>query len=266
VRVRDLTAEHVERAYAQMRREGRSENVIYTVHATLRSAVSYAVKKGYLSADPLARVELGSTEKYEAEPWTPAEWQTFRSYAEGSRYWPLLLLAVDAGMRRGELWGLRWADVDLESGQVTVAHTRTQIDKRVVEGVPKSGKPHTVVLTPESVAVLRAWRVQQAEERLRLGEAWTDTGLVFVDEAGVGLLPDSGSQAFARLVEQAGVRRCRFHDLRHLSAHLGIAAGESIYEVSDRLGHSSIKVTEATYARLLDDARREAAAKRATML
>jgi integrase len=123
-----------------------------------------------------------------------------------------------------------------------------------------------VFVTPETVTVLRGWRRQQAEERLRLGGAYTDTGLVFTDEAGAGYLPGSVSQAFRRLVEHSGVRPTRFHDLRHTSAVVGLASGESIYEVSDRLGHSSIAVTEQVYAHLLDDARRQGAAKRAAML
>lgn len=120
-------------------------------------------------------------------------------------------------------------------------------------------------MTVATVAVLRAWRRQQAEERLRLGGAYQDSGLVFTDEAG-GLLPGSVSQEFRRLVEQSEVRSIRFHGLRHTSAVLGLAAGKSIYEVSDRLGHSSIQVTERVYGHLLDDARRQGATKRAAIL
>ena len=267
VKVRDLTAEHVEGTYRWMREQGKSETLVHHVHATLRSAVTFAVQKGYLPSDDfMKRVELNKVDEYQANPWTPGEWAIFRARAEQSRYWPLLLLAVDAGMRRGELCGLRWSDVGLDEAKVTVAHTRTFVGGRVVEGRPKSGKTREVFLTPGTVTVLRSWRKQQAEERLRLGEAYTDSGLVFTDEAGAGYLPGSVSQAFDRLVEQAGVRRCRFHDLRHLSAVLGIAAGESLYEVSDRLGHSSVQITERAYAALLDDARRAAAEKRAAML
>jgi integrase len=164
------------------------------------------------------------------------------------------------------LLGVRWDDVNLSTGQITVAHTRSEVGGRVVEGVPKSGRVRDVIVTPDTVTVLRDWRRQQAAERLRLGPAYTDTGLVFVDETGAGYLPDTVSQAFDRLVEQAGVRRVRFHDLRHLSAVLGIAAGESLYEVSDRLGHSSIAVTEQVYAHLLPEARQKAAAKRQAVL
>ena len=228
VKVRDLTAEHIEGLYRWMREQGKSEAPVRHVHATLRSAITYAVRKGYLPSDGfMRRVELRPVEDYQANPWTPDEWATFRAHAEPSRYWPLLLLAVDAGMRRGELCGLRWSSVDLDAGKVTVEHTRTEVGGKVVDGKPKSGKPRDVFVTPGTVTVLRAWRKQQAEERLRLGEAYTDSGLVFTDEAGAGYLPGSVSQAFDRLDEQAGVRRCRFHDLRHLSAVLGIAAGES---------------------------------------
>lgn len=169
-------------------------------------------------------------------------------------------------VRREEVCGLRWADVDLDERIIRVQETRIQVGRRIVEGTTKSGKPRTVHITPATADVLRSWRKRQAEERLAFGPEYAATGLVFTDEAGQGVRPDTLGQTFRRMVAESGVRRCRLHDLRHLSASLGAMSGETIGEFADRLGHSSTAITERLYLHYFDDSRRAAAEKRAAVL
>ena len=149
-------------------------------------------------------------------------------------------------MRRGELLGLRWRDIDLDAGTLTVRTTRTLVGDQVVEGPPKSARSRRVLpLDPRTVEVLgRHWKQQT---RQALDGVWGPVEYVFTDPSGQPLHPAWVSRRFAEIVDRLGLPPIRFHDLRHTSASLGLAAGESLKAVSARLGHSSIVVTADTY-------------------
>ncbi len=268
VKIRDLTASQVEAVHRGMRRDGLSENTVHRVHATLRSAIRHAYRKGYIARNPLDRVTLGATTPPSLSWWTLSEWHEFAEHTSNHRLAPLFRLAADGGLRRGELLGLMWRDVDLETGTVTIVNNRVQIRAKVVLGAPKtkSGTGRTIYLSPGTVTVLRRWKVNQAAERLAAGEAWTDSGLVFTNPLGRWLLPQSVSQAFRRACDVAGVRRIRFHDLRHLSADIGALSGESDLEVSKRLGHSDPAFTKRVYRKVWESQAAESATSRGSVL
>jgi integrase len=176
--------------------------------------------------------------------WTPQQVRTFLGAVDGDRFYALWVLLLTTGMRRGELAGLRWCDVDLDAGVLSVVRTRVSVAYTVSESDPKTrSSRRSVTLDARVVAVLRTHRRRQLEERLRWGEAWTDTGYVFTREDGWPIHPERISVLFARLVEIAGVPKIRLHDLRHTSASLALASGVHPKVVGERLGHSSISVT-----------------------
>ena len=235
------------------------------VHATLRAALNAAVRRRLVPFNVATHVELPSSRRPPVVVWLPEQAGAFldRVTAAGDRLAPLFHVTVFAGLRRGEAIGLRWVDLDLDAGQLRVAQSIGQIDYRIVVTAPKTrGSLRVVSLDAETVGVLRAHRQAQLEQRLLWGAAWVDSGLVFTKENGEGLHPEHVSNRFRRLTLDAGLPVIRFHDLRHTSASLGLASGETLKEVSERLGHSTITITADTYTHVLPATARESAERR----
>jgi integrase len=176
----------------------------------------------------------------------------------GHRLRPAFVLATMGGLRRGEVVALRWEDVDLDRGVLTVRRQATEVGDTIRVTTPKTaaGENRTVDLDSQTVAMLRGHRRAQARERLAFGPAYEDNGLVFAWEDGRMYRPDYPGKAFTRLIGQVAydgkpLRRVRLHDLRHLQASLMLAAGVPMAVVSKRLGHSNTGVTTDTYSHLL---------------
>ena len=138
----------------------------------------------------------------------------------------LYVLLATTGMRRGEACGLRWDDVDVDARRAAIRQTRLVVDHDVHVDTPKSRRGvRNVALDAETVTVLRRWRAFQLQERMRWGEAWTDTGLVFTREDGSPVHPDRVSKRFKARIAETDVPEIRLHDLRHTWASLALAAG-----------------------------------------
>jgi integrase len=178
------------------------------------------------------------------------------------------VLAATTGLRRGELLGLRWRDLDLGAGRLSVTQTLVSVNYAVSFSTPKTAAGRrSVALDPATVAALRAHRVAVLEERLSLGlGAPTEDALAFTAIDGTPLHPGQFSDRFDRLVKAAGVPRIRFHDLRHTHATLALRAGVHPKVVSERLGHSTISVTLDTYSHAIPAMQEEAAAKVAALV
>ncbi len=165
------------------------------------------------------------------------------------------------GLRKGELLALRWDDVDLEGG---VLHVRQNVQRLpeigLVFGPPKSNKSRrTIPLPATSAKVLRTHRANQAAEALALGPAWVESGLVFTSAVGTVIEPRNLNRFFDELIAKAGVRRIRFHDLRHTCASLLLAQNVPARIVMEILGHSQLAMTTDLYSHVMPTALREAA-------
>jgi integrase len=153
-------------------------------------------------------------------------------------------------MRRAEVLGLRWADVDLRAGHLSVTQTITASNHRLIIGPTKTARSRRrIELDPETVDVLRRHRKAQAEERLAIGAGWVDHDLVFCRVDGEPVHPDWFTRYFVRLESRLDVPQIRGpHDLRHTWATLALKAGVHPKVVSDRLGHSTIAITLDIYS------------------
>jgi integrase len=284
LRLEDLRPEHISDAYQRIieenaalsdlparQRGGRRPMgplSLRRVHATLHKALADAVKSRRLAHNPAQYVELPTATRRRVQPWTPIELGRFLQHAQGDRLGALFELAANGGLRRGELCGLRWVDVDLDAGLVTVRQQLVQDGAKIYIDTPKTaaGEHRRVDLDDMTVRALYAWRGRQDLERLEAGPGWTDTDLVFTREDGTPLRPEFVTKHFTRLARDLGLPAARLHDLRHAAASLQIAAGVPLAVISKRLGHSSINVTVDIYGHLLEGAGRQAANAAAALI
>jgi integrase len=194
--------------------------------------------------------------------WTAAEARRFLEHVADDRLYAMWALFLATGLRRGEIAGLRWADVDLDRANPSVRRSRVSVAWHVHDSEPKTrASRRAVSLDARVVAILRAHRRHQLEERLAWGAAWIDSGYVFTRENGEPLHPETIATSFPSLVAGAGVSKIRLHDLRHTSASLALAAGIHPKIVCERLGHSSIAITLDLYSHVAPGLQAEAADK-----
>lgn len=164
------------------------------------------------------------------------------------------------GMRRGEVLGVRWSDIDLERGRLSVRQAVVSVAYAVLHSTPKSHQARVIDLDCMTVERLRERQCAQQSERAKWGSTYVDRDLVVAKENGEPIHPDSFSQVFERLIKNAGLRRIRLHDLRHTHATIAIKAGVPVKVISERLGHESPAFTLKQYAHVLPGMQAEAAA------
>jgi integrase len=174
---------------------------------------------------------------------------------------------MTTGMRRGEVVGLRWQDVDLDGRCLFIVQQITEVRGRSVVGTPKTRRGARVVpLDDGTVGRLRAHHEVQALERAAWDAGWHDSGLVFTREDGRSLRPEYVTRHFQKLADDAGLPVIRLHDLRHTNASIALAAGVDIKVVSDRLGHSTTAITADLYTHVNRNVGRAAADRIADVL
>jgi integrase len=199
--------------------------------------------------------------------WKPQELRAFLEHVRNDRLFAAFLLLATTGMRRGEALGLRWEDVDLDEGWVSVTRSLISVGYDVKVSEPKTQRGRRrVALDSTTVAVLRDHRKSQLEERMAWGPAWRENGHVFAREDGSPIHPDAFSKLFNNRVRAAGVPRIRLHDLRHTHATLALQRGIHPKVVSERLGHASIAITLDTHSHAIPALEREAAELVATLV
>jgi integrase len=254
----ELRPVHVERMYrlivtgdGEDRGQPLSVATLRRIHATLTSALNTAVRRGLIERNPAATVELPPVRRPKVVTWTAEDLGRFLDATKQDRLHLLYLLLGLVGLRRGEVVALRWTDLDLNRGLLRIERAAVKVAGRAVIGPPKSASgERTVAVDDETCRRLQWHRARQRLETLRATGAITTPELVFTTPAGAPLDPTYVSRHFDRLITRHGLPRSRLHDLRHTSASIGLASGESLLEVSRRLGHSSISLTADTYSHI----------------
>jgi len=255
VQLTKLTPQQLQHLYRKKQEAGLTRTVAL-MHAVMHKALSQAVKWGLVARNVAEAVESPKVQRQEFRALTPEEARRFLAAAAQDRLYALYVLAVTCGLRQGELLGLKWDDVNLEQGMLTV-HRQLQWQQKggFVLAEPKSARSRrTISLPAVAVTALKKHRKQQVAEQLAAGEAWYDYGLVFTTEAGTPVHPSNlRNRSFDRVLEKAGLPHIRFHDLRHTCATLLLAAGENPKAIQQLLGHSRINVTLDTYSHVTTD-------------
>ena len=200
--------------------------------------------------------------------WSIDQMTVFLDAVREDRLYPLWQTAAMTGLRREELCGLQWGDIDLSAAALSVKRARVQVNggAPITKG-PKSPASRRVVdFDADTRDALKTWKVAQLEEKLRVGTAWTGGGWVFTNEIGEPYHPEYVGKRFRKLCAGLDLPRITMRQLRHSHATALLAAGTNPKVVQERLGHSSIKVTMDIYASVLPTMQREAVEKLAEMM
>jgi integrase len=262
-----LQPAQISQAYAKAltngRRDGKgglSARTVTHMHRVLREALQQALRWQLLARNPADAVKPPKVEHQQMRVLGADAAIDLIEAARGTSLFVPILLGVRCGMRRGEVVALRWRNVDLDRGQISVVASAEQTDRGVREKETKSGKGRTIVLSATEVEDLRAHRRKQAEGLLALGVRLTDDHHVVAREDGQPLQPRSLTHAFVKFARRQGVQ-IRLHDLRHSHATHMLAAGVHPKIAQERLGHSSVGITLDLYSHVLPGMQAEAVSR-----
>lgn len=260
IQLAKLTPQDVERVIARMREQGKAPRMQQYMRAVLRAAFNQALKWGLVARNVVTLTDSPKVERYVTHPLTRAQAQTLLNAARGDRYEALYGAALWLGLRRGEVLGLRWEDIDLDTRTLRVEQALHAIGGQLVIAPPKTeNSRRTLPLPAALVPILRVHRARQLEERLKAGVHWQDHGLVFCTSRGTPISPRNLVRDFKAFLTKAGLPDVRFHDLRHSCASILAANGVPARVAMEILGHSNIATTQNIYTHVYEDSKREAA-------
>lgn len=254
-----LTPSHVQALLNQLEDAGLSHRSIRNVRAVLRCALNQALRFGYVTRNVAALVDVPGSVTFQPVTIDEAQARRLIEATREHRFEVLFRFALGLGLRKGEILGLRWEDVDLAAATMRITGSLQRQRGRLERSATKTdASVRTIALPPMLLAMLRKHRERQ--EQLRsVARRWTDSGLVFTSSVGTAIEPSDLSREFKKVLKRAGLpENLRFHDLRHACATLLIVMGVHPRVVMEILGHSQIGTTMNIYAHVLPRVQREA--------
>ena len=254
-----LTPEQVTRFYTKKIKDGLSSKTVHGIHGVLKLALDNAVRWNYVSKNVCDLVKPPRVVSREVVPLDIEQARMLLESVREHRLEVLLTMAVVTGMRRGELLALTWSNIDFERHSLQVGNTVDYIPKYgYVQTEPKTKAGKRLIRLPAFLMdMLKAHRVQQEEQRSKVGTAWENRDLVFPDLKGGYFNPNYLLRVFKKILENAGVPHMHFHDLRHSAATILLCMGINIKVIQSLLGHSDISITLGLYSHLLPTMQQE---------
>ncbi len=256
VRVRELSAACVQQYYGQLRRKGLGNNTIRKHHVLLHTALEAAVRQGRAESNVTRLVTPPAREKPEHRYYDPAQLARLFRASEGDALEVVFKLAGYLGLRRSEICGLKWRNVDLDAGVLTVREVRTAVGGQALEKAPKScASERKLSFCGNGDLEALLARLRDEWERRRAGRAdWNAEGYVVATENGRPCQPDVLCQRIAQFISARGLPPISLHGLRHSFASVANSRNAPLLSISRALGHSSTSVTSTVYLHLFDDA------------
>lgn len=274
IKVEQIKPVHLLEFYSNLTEEGirldgkagkLSDTTIQYHHRVLSSIFQSAVQWQVIYNNPCSRVKPPKVKKRQSACYNEQQTADLLRALENEplKYKVIVILALSTGLRRGELMGLEWSDINFKSNTLEVKRTSQYVPGiGVITKEPKTETSKRVISIPESVmSLLKKYKSEQAKERLEVGDLWQGSDRLFTTWDGRPMHPDTISGWFPELLNRNGLPRIPFHGLRHTAATLLIGQGVHAKTISSRLGHSSISTTMNIYGHALRSADREAADK-----
>jgi integrase len=251
-KLKTLAPDHVQYFYQSKLDNGLAPGTVRLMHAILHKALEQAVKWGAVPRNVCKAVTPPKPNPEEIRPLDAEQAKRLLGVAGGNRLEALYVLAVTAGLRVGELLGLKWEDMDVDTETLRIRRTKSQARTGPTFTAPKNGKGRSIKLTRRAVEALKTHKAIQNAERLKAGSLWQDNNLMFCTAAGKPLdFRNLATASFKPLLEKAGLPDIRFHDLRHTCATLLLSRGHHPKLVQELLGHASVALTLDRYSHVL---------------
>lgn len=258
-----LKPEHLQKLYTTMQNDGLSARSVRYHHSVIHGALKRALEWGLILRNPADAIRPPKIQRVEMQTWDEEEMGRFLEEAKKSPYHALFYTALFTGMRRSELLGLKWSDVDLTLGQVSVGRGLHHLkDGSYVFTEPKSQKSRrNIALSPSNSLLLRQHKDRQRLDRMLMNKPLTNEDLVFANAGGKPWRPNSITRAWETTAAHAGVKVIRLHDARHTHASIMLKQGVHPKIVQERLGHASIEMTLDIYSHVTPGLQEAAAAR-----
>ena len=260
IRLQKLTARDIQQYYTWLMDEKElSPNTVIKHHNLLTNTLNAAERQEYITKNPMRAVSPPKKRQREAKFYTPEQLGILLDKAVGTRLELPVFICAYLGLRRGELCGLRWSDVDLEHKTITIENTRTQAGKKEIEKGTKTASSTRTLYLPDTLCdMLKAAREHQQACRAEYKNAYDDNDYVVVMEDGRPFRPNYLSELFGKFLADNDLPKIVLHELRHTFASLSNQAGIPAYNIGKALGHSTPATTQKIYTHLLDQTHTQA--------
>ena len=267
LKVQDLTALTIQAWVNRLKVSPQSGNelsaatVKHTYHV-LRGALDKAVLSGVILRTPCTGITLPKGDRKKPVIYDETQIKQLIQAAKGTEMELVIDIELCLGVRRGELLGLQWGDIDFVKHQIHICRNRVVVNGKSVLKSPKTAAGYRTLDVPEQlINKLRRHKITCAENKIRLGRNYTDTDFVIVHPDGKPIYPEYISQLLTKLQERSGLPKCRFHDLRHLCASIMLKQGVDVKVAQQILGHSDVTTTLNIYTHVLPSSVKSAAEK-----
>jgi integrase len=240
-----ITPRHIQNLYNELQESGRlSGENIQKVHTIINDSLNKAASWNMIIKNPAAVVDRPKAETKEMMYWTDEEARQFLEVAKEDRYYCVFLLAITTGMRQGEILGLRWQDVDLKNRMLSVRQILNHDGKTLEPGAKTASGIRSIGIDKTTAVELEKLRHRTKEEKMKHRDIYEDNDLVICTQLGTPVSPRNINRSFYRLTEKAGLKKIRFHDLRHTHVVMLLKMRENNKRIAERMGWSSVKMLD----------------------
>lgn len=256
-RIGDIKLQHLDPLTCQkfikgMHDDGYARNTIERVATLIKQALDTAIIYKYMKENHMRKVTLPKKLKRELNVWTIDQVNHFLNFTRTRRYYCVYALALLAGMRQGEILGLRWKDIDFEKKTIAINQTLTHYGKSLSHGAKTISGNRTISIPSQLVEVLRRQQKDYEALKQRLGRAFEDIDIVIFNlKNGKTIYPSNLTKTWLKDVKEAELPRIRFHDMRHTHATMLIQRNVNVKIISERLGHSKSSITLDVYSHVI---------------
>ncbi|MFD2704174.1 site-specific integrase [Salibacterium lacus] len=260
--VDELKPIDIQKYYNRMLKEGLTPKYILSIHNVLRALISKSVTWEVASKNVMDKVTPPKGKRKEMQTWTLEQSKQFLDHAkENTIIYPVFVLAIWTGMRKGEIYGLKWKDIDFENNRIQVNRTMAWArgQGHILQDAKTDGSRRTIKASDHVMSVLNSQLLKQKQIMMKLGERHQDDNLVFLSYNGKPMSMRHAGERLVQLSKELGLPRIRMHDLRHTHATISLELKQHPKVVSERLGHKSIDITLDLYSHVTENLQEESA-------